>query len=147
MWYATERLATVPAAGGTPKILTSSLDRNVRAAEVFRRRDTIWFRLEDSGEEQIASTSANGGAITRHVSGPLAAGSFDVAGDTIALTGKQTRYAGRNFCYLRSNQLKQVTTLNKKLLDQISMAETENIQFKSKDGTEIEAFLYKTDRI
>ncbi len=42
-----------------------------------------------------------------------------------------------------SQSAKQLTTLNKKLIDQIGMAKTENIHFKSKDGTEIEAFLKK----
>ncbi len=85
MWYAVERLATVSATGGTPKVLTSGLDRNIRQPKFSKDGGSIYFRVEDSGEEQIVSMPSGGGAVTRHVSGSLAVGNFDIAGDTIAV--------------------------------------------------------------
>ncbi len=44
---------------------------------------------------------------------------------------------------LAGGRLEQVTFANKKLLDELQLAQVENVQFKSKDGTEIEGFIYK----
>jgi dipeptidyl aminopeptidase/acylaminoacyl peptidase len=43
----------------------------------------------------------------------------------------------------KNGQLNQLTRENQKMLDQLTLADVENIHFKSKDGTEIEGFLYK----
>jgi dipeptidyl aminopeptidase/acylaminoacyl peptidase len=142
LWYAVRKLATVSATGGTPKILSANLDRNIRQHRYSADGKNIWFRLEDSGEEQIASMPATGGAITRHIKGGLAVGNYDVNGGTMAVMVSKRDQPGEVYTY-KSGQLKQLTTVNKKLVDQIGFAETENIQYKSKDGTEIEAFLTK----
>jgi len=44
---------------------------------------------------------------------------------------------------LENQKLRQLTETNKDLLNQLNLAEVENFQCKSKDGTEIEGFIFK----
>ncbi len=142
MWYATNRLATVSAAGGTPNVLTANLDRNVSQPRFAPGGSSIWFRLEDSGEEYLASIPAGGGAVTRQTNGNIAVRDFDVGGGTIAALLTKPDLPKEIFV-VRSGRLEQISTINKKLLDEINFAEVEDFRYKSRDGTEIEAFLTK----
>ena len=142
LWYATNKLATISASGGSPNILAPNLDRNIRSPRFSPDGTQIWFGLEDSGENILASIPAQGGAIKRHVSGINSIRSFDVKGRTTAVLISRKDLPGEIFTYGKGG-LNQVTTANKKLLDQLNLAKTEEIRYKSKDGTEIEAFLTK----
>ena len=62
LWYATNDLAVVSSNGGTPKLLAPNLDRNVRQPMYSQGGDRVWFLLEDSGEDILASISTNGGS-------------------------------------------------------------------------------------
>jgi dipeptidyl aminopeptidase/acylaminoacyl peptidase len=142
IWYAVERLATISSNGGTPNILSANVDRNIRNPRFSADGKSIWFRLEDSGEVQIASMPAMGGEITRHLTGDVSVGGYDVRGGTFAVAvGK--RNMPNEIYTLKSGKAKQITSVNKKLFDKLNLAETENIRYKSKDGTEIEAFVTK----
>jgi len=142
MWYATKHLATISAKGGQPDVLTSSLDRNVRSPKYSTDGQTIWFRLEDSGENQLASMAANGKNLKRTVAGGLSVGSFHINGSSIALLMSKPSLPTEVFLY-RTNELKQLTSANTDLLSELQLSEAENIHFRSYDGTEIEGFIYK----
>ncbi|NNE67442.1 MAG: S9 family peptidase [Pyrinomonadaceae bacterium] len=142
IWYAVNQVATVSASGGKPTVLTPSLDRRINSPRFSEDGKSIWFVIEDSGEYQFASVPAGGGPIKRHISGGISVGGFDLNGGTIAMElGK--RDAPDEIYTFAAGKTKQITELNKKLLDSLNIAETEEIRYKSKDGTEIEAFLTK----
>src|ERR1700760_716914 len=61
--YAVHHLAVVPASGGTPKILTASLDRNVMVPRWSADGKTIRFIVEDDRAEWLASLTSGGGAV------------------------------------------------------------------------------------
>jgi dipeptidyl aminopeptidase/acylaminoacyl peptidase len=142
MWYATEYLATVSSTGGTPKVLTASLDRNVRSPKFSSDGTAIWFILEDSGEQQLASIPAAGGNVTRHIKGSNIVEGFEVGGSMVAALISTPDVPGDIYAF-SGGQLKRVTSANKELLDKIELSQPEEIRYKSKDGTEVEAFLYK----
>ena len=142
MWYATNHLAVVSAKGGTPKVLTSSLDRNIGSPTFTPDGKSILFELEDSGEDQLASIGINGKNLKRMVSGGLSAGNFHSQGSTVALLISKPSFPREVFLY-QNDQLTQLTYENEDLLNQLQLSEAENIHFKSKDGTEIEGFMYK----
>ncbi|NNE67441.1 MAG: S9 family peptidase [Pyrinomonadaceae bacterium] len=142
MWYATNKLAVISANGGAPRILAPNLDRNIRQHRFSNDGKEIWFQLEDSGERHLASMPVSGGPIKRHVRGKNALRSFNSNGSTTALLISRKEIPGEIFTF-GSSGLKQITNINTKFLSGINLAETETIQYKSKDGTEIEAFLTK----
>lgn len=142
MWYATNKLATISASGGTPTILTANLDRNIRRPRFSADGKSVWFMLEDSGEQHLASMSLASKKLNRHIAGEQIVRDFDVQGNTVTplITNPKTPLEIFTF---KSGQLKQTTFSNKKLLDKLKLSAVENIAFKSKDGTEIEGFMYK----
>src|SRR5260370_23828069 len=76
LWYATAHLALVPAAGGTPRVLTTALDRNVGSPRFAADGKSIWFLLEDAGERDVARIGVDRSGLTRPVAGPPHAGAF-----------------------------------------------------------------------
>ena len=142
MWYAVNKLATISATGGEPTILTNDLDRNVGSPKFSADGQSIWFRLEDSGEFQLANIGVNGQNLQRPIEGSVSMRSFVMRDDKIATLISKPDLPSEIFLY-ENEKLKQITHANKGLLDQVQLVEQENIHFISKDGTEIEGFVYK----
>lgn len=142
LWYATNQLATVSARGGKPTLWTSELDRNVMKPTYSPDGRSVWFMLEDSGEQQLASLDLASKKISRMITGESIVNDFSVEGNFVAPLITKPDLPNEIFSY-SNNQLKQLTFSNKKLLDELNLSKVENIHFKSKDGTEIEGFMYK----
>jgi dipeptidyl aminopeptidase/acylaminoacyl peptidase len=142
MWYATEHLATIPATGGNPTIHTTDLDRNIRQPKFSPDGRSIWFGLEDSGEQHLASIDLASKKIDRRITGENIVDDFDMQGNTIVSLITNPALPHEIFSF-NNNKLKQVTFSNKKLLEKLELSKVENIQFKSKDGTPVEGFLYR----
>jgi dipeptidyl aminopeptidase/acylaminoacyl peptidase len=142
MWYATNHLATISAKGGTPTIWTTNLDRNVIKPKFSADGKSVWFMLEDSGEQQLASMDITSKNLNRWVTGDTIVYDYAVQGDVVAPLISKPDQPNEIFTY-SNKQLKQITFSNKKLLDELEFSKVENIHFKSKDGTEIEGFVYK----
>ena len=148
LWYATTHLALLPApaAGGAkaePKLLTKPLDRNAREPQFAPDSASIYFRLEDGGEEHVARIPVAGGAVTRPLAGPRAAGRFAVGKDgTIAALVSDPQHPDEVFL-LKGGAVTQLTHVNKQFLDEVRLAEYEEVQWKSKDGTAVEGFIVK----
>jgi dipeptidyl aminopeptidase/acylaminoacyl peptidase len=147
-WYATNHLAVVPApgAGGgkaEPRLLTRPLDRNVRTPQFAPDSASVYFRLEDSGDEHVGRVPVAGGAVTRPIAGPRAVSQFVVGRDgTVAALIGEPALPDEVFL-LKGGALKQLTHANKEVLEQLRLADYEEVQFKSQDGTPVEAFILK----
>src|SRR6266550_672769 len=76
IYYAVQKLAVVPAAGGAPRILTAALDRNVASPAWSGDGASITFLLEDDRTVGVARVPAAGGTIERIVSGPRVVSAF-----------------------------------------------------------------------
>src|SRR6266702_6860778 len=76
IYYAVQKLAVVPAAGGAPRILTAALDRNVANPVWSSDGSSIYFQFEDDRTVGLARVPAAGGAIERLVSGPRVVSAF-----------------------------------------------------------------------
>jgi len=142
IWYATNHLAVASANGGEERVLTASLDRNVGSPHYSSNGRSIYFGLEDSGENHLANIETSSGRITRPISGQLSARSFNYGpGGKIATLVSRTDLPGEVFL-LRGSELEQITTVNEEFISGIRLAEVRNVQFPSSDGTEIEGFVY-----
>src|SRR2546422_3021489 len=70
IYYAVQKLAVVPAAGGAARLITAALDRNVASPAWSGDGSSITFLLEDDRAVGLARVpAAGGGAIERLVSG------------------------------------------------------------------------------
>jgi dipeptidyl aminopeptidase/acylaminoacyl peptidase len=150
IWYATNHLAIVPAAGGSERVLTVALDRNVIAPAFEPNNQSILFLLEDSAEQHLARFDLATGAIDRPIDGMISVSELaqNKSGDVAVLMS--TPHLPPEVFLLTGDSLRQITRTNAALLDDLTLADVRNVSFPSADGTEIEGFIftppgYRTD--
>lgn len=143
MWYATQHLAVIPAAGGTPALPTKAMDRNVASPRYSADGKDILFLLEDSGASHVAKVPAGGGPVSRIIGGFRSVSAFDAGPDgRIAARIAEPTFPGELFILGPAAPLTRLTHANDSLLGTVQLAQVENIHFKSRDGTDIEGFFY-----
>ncbi len=141
--YATPHLAVVSSQGGEANVLTEKLDRHMSNPRFSVDGESIYFILEDSGERQLARIPAGGGSVERLITGSQIINGFEIGKDgTIAALVTGPHLPPEVFIYSRG-ELEQLSHVNEKLLSEFRLGAVEEIRFKSKDGTEIEAFVVK----
>jgi len=103
----------------------------------------IYFVVEDSGQQHLARMAASGGEVTRLIAGPRVVTGYDLGADgTIVARVSESHLPGEVFV-LEAGKLRQLTTTNDAFMAQLRLGEVEKVRFTSKDGTPVEAFLYK----
>ena len=141
--YAVYHLAVIPSEGGTPRLLTAKLDRNVVKPRFTSDGKSILFLLEDDGNVHLAKVPVTGGKIERLLAGRRNISAFDLGGDDkIALLSSMPQQPSEVFA-LKGTELRSISHQNQELLVQLLLGTTEEISFKSKDGTQIHGFLVK----
>ncbi len=141
--YTTYHLAVSSASGGGSKLLTRELDRMIFQPRFSRQGDSIYFLLEDGGEQNLARVSPSGGDLVRLVSGPRAVGAFDQgASGAIAALVSEPQLPAEVFL-LADGKLERRSHTNDGRLASLRLGEVGEIRFPSRDGTEIEAFVIK----
>jgi dipeptidyl aminopeptidase/acylaminoacyl peptidase len=142
IYYAGQKLAVVPVAGGSVRILTPTLDRNVLSPRWSPDGSTILFLLEDDRVTQVASVPAEGGAVRPLTKGKRFVGDYSVGpGGKIAVLASTPGTPEEVFA-LDQGELRPLSRQNQ-WLDQVQLAPVEEISFKSRDGTPINGFLVR----
>jgi dipeptidyl aminopeptidase/acylaminoacyl peptidase len=142
-WYETQKLAVSPSSGGAAKILTPSFDRSVRRPRYSEDGKYIYFTAEDDGAVSLCRIPADGGEITRPISGRRTVGAFSPGkNEEVAAEISTIDRPGEIFLE-NGRELKRLTKTNDALFDQLRLAEVEYVHFKSKDGTNVAGYLYK----
>jgi dipeptidyl aminopeptidase/acylaminoacyl peptidase len=140
--YGVRHLAVIPAAGGTPRLIAPTLDRNVSKPRFSADGKTIRFVIEDDGVETLAEASAAGGPAKPLIEGRHVTSAYDVdaKGQTLALVSSPT--APAELFAVEKGRLRVLTHQND-WLKTVSLASVEEIKFPSADGTEVHGFLIK----
>ncbi len=140
--YDPTQLAIIPAEGGAPRFLTPSLDRDVSSPTWTLDGSGVYVRITDSGDNHLGLVDVVTGTLTRPVSGSRSLGAFVLApnGTPVATVSEPT-FPSEVFV-AEAGGLRQLTHTNKTLLDSLQLAAVRDIQARSADGVEIEAFLY-----
>ncbi|MGB5341427.1 MAG: S9 family peptidase [Thermoanaerobaculia bacterium] len=141
--YGTAHLAVSSATGGESKVLTEDLDRMVFQPRFSPGDQAIYFLLEDSGEQNLARVSAEGGAVERLIQGPRVVGGFDFGPEgAIAVRVSDPQLPYEIFLF-QNGKLEQRSQTNAELLSGLQLGQVEKVQFQSPDGTPIESFVIK----
>ena len=143
MVYATQHLAVSSSAGGSTQVLTAELDRMIFSPRYAPDGASVWFLLEDSGEQILASIPASGGPITRMVTGQDVVDAFDFGPGGEVVASVSNPWLPSELFLFTAGQLKQLTFSNRELLHNIQLGEVLEVQFSSKDGAAIEGFIIK----
>ncbi len=143
--YSLEHLALVPSDGsGTPTRVkaTEGLDRGVSAPRFGTDGRSITVLVTDDRSVYPVRVNVAGGPVERLMPPPVVLSSWTVAGGcSAAISGGDTKY---NEVYAaEGGALRQLTHHNDALFSELEIAQTEEVSFKSKDGTEVHGLLTK----
>ena len=143
IWYATNHLAISPATGGPARVLTGRIDRNVNSPRFSPDGGEVLFGLEDSGERHLASIDTSGENFRRLIEGPLSLRGWSQSDDGQIASLVSEPHLPAEVFYGAGDERRQLTFTNRPWLDELQLAEVENAQFPSADGTEVEGFIFK----
>ena len=139
--YNIEHLAFVPADGSTaPSRMKAveDLDRGVSGLRVSSDGKSVNALVTD--DRSVYPVSITRAAVVRLMNPPVVVSSLNTGGGhTVLLSGDDTKptevYA------MEGNALRQLTHQNGALLAELQIAQTDEVNFKSKDGTEVHGLL------
>jgi len=130
--------------GGQATVLTDGLDRGTSSPMFSADGSSVYFRVDDSGERQLAMVPTGGGRVTRVIDGPRSVNGVAIGnGNTIVALISEPHEPGNLYLRQESGDLRKLTRNNDEMLAGINLAEVENVHFPSADGTEIEGFVFK----
>lgn len=143
--YGMERLALVSADGASrPSLVKAAadLDRGLSSPRFTKDGKAITFLVTDDMSVYPARVSLTGGSVERLMARPIVINSPTMAGACSAvLSGGDTKHT--EVYAIDGGALRQLTHQNDALLAEIEIPPTEEVTFKSKDGTEVHGLLTK----
>jgi len=142
IYYAGQKLAVVPLAGGPARVLTPALDRNVLSPVWSADGASILFLLEDDRVTDLASVPSAGGAVVRLTRGRGFVSDLTAASGKVAVLASTPAAPAEVFA-VEGGGLRRLSRQNDGWLAGVRLAPVEEISFKSKDGTPIHGFLMR----
>ncbi|MFY9570629.1 MAG: S9 family peptidase, partial [Blastocatellia bacterium] len=141
--YNMDHLAIVPSDGsGAPTRLKAieDLDRGVSSPRFSEDGRSISFLVTDDRSVYPAQANLSGGGVQRLMSPPIVVSSWTSAGGKSAvLSGGATKHT--EIYAVENGALRQLTHQNDALFAELEPGRTEEVGFKSKDGTEVRGLL------
>jgi dipeptidyl aminopeptidase/acylaminoacyl peptidase len=141
IWYATNYVAVVPVAGGEPRALTRELDRNVYTPRFSVDGKSVYFLLEEGGNNHLARVPVAGGPVERMVDGERVVQAYALGSQGEIAVQESTPWRPFEVSALTGGSLRRLTTVNDGFLKGIRLGEVKRFQATSADGTKIDAFL------
>jgi len=143
--YNMEHLTVVASDGSSAPTRVKAvedLDRGVSAPRFSADGKSITFLVTDDRSVYPARVSLAGGGMERLMAPPVVVSSWTSGGEHSAvLSGGDTRHT--EVYALEGGALRQLTHQNDALFAELEIAPTEEVSFKSKDGTEVHGLLTK----
>ncbi len=117
-----------------------ALDRSISAPRFSDDGKAILFSVTDNRSVYPARVNLASGNIEKLLTPPVVVSSWDTAGkSSVVMSGGNAKY---NEVYAFENgSLRQLTKHNDELLAQLDLGQTEEVVFKSKDGTDVYGLL------
>ena len=136
--YGVRKLAVIPAAGGTPRVLTAALDRNVSRPIWTPDGKAIRVVEEDDEAQVVAEVPAAGGPLRVMAGGWRVFGSpAPAAGGSLAVLLSTPSAPPEVYALDGSGGLRQLSHQNDAWLKEVAIAPMVRTSFKSRDGTEV----------
>ena len=141
--YNMDHLSLVPADGSSaPSRLKAAedLDRGVSSPRFMPDGKSIQFLVADDRSVYPVRASLSGGAAQRLLSPPVVVFSWNFgAGKSVAITSSDDK--PNEIHVWEGKSLRQLTHQNDALMAELDLGETEEVGFKSKDGTTVNGVL------
>jgi len=141
--YGMSHLTLVPSDGsGAPSRVqpVEALDRGVSSPTFSADGKSIRFLVTDDRSVYPAKVNLADGKVERLMSPPIVVSSWDsAAGRSVVLSGGDTKHT--EVYAVEGSALRQITHHNDALFAELNIAATEEVNFKSKDGTDVHGLL------
>jgi dipeptidyl aminopeptidase/acylaminoacyl peptidase len=141
--YATNHLAVVSSRGGEATLLTEDLDRNAKTPRFGDDGRSIFFILEDGGEQNLARVPLRGGSVERLVRGSRVVEAFSLGAEGSIAASISEPHRPSEVFFGAGPTLERLTRTNDEALAGVRLGDVEAIRFTSADGTPIEGFVVK----
>lgn len=141
--YTLAKLAVVPAAGGTPTILTPTLDRPVEGAAWTADGTSIMVSVDDDRASYLLRVPAAGGAPEKLAAGRHVVGTPSVGKDGgIAMLVSTTRMPAEVHAF-EKGALRKLSAQNDAWIKEMQFGIVEELTSTSRDGTDVHSLLTK----
>jgi len=140
--YTQDKLGVIPASGGNPKTLTESLDRMISEPVFSKDSSFLTFMVTDDQLQYPAKMPVAGGAVERLIKEKVVINDQSICGNSMAVTYSNDS-APFEIYALESGKLRKLTKHNDDVLAEIKLGEVEDLNFHSKDGTEVHGLMVK----
>jgi len=140
--YNMTQLAVISADGGAPRIVTGGLDRGVSQHEFTADGRALRFLVTDDMSVYLARVAVTGGAVERLTAGNRVLNGIDTNGSCLASLVASDR-APAEVHVIENNAPRKLTSHNDALLEELQLAVTEEVRFKTKDGNAAHGLLTK----
>src|SRR5690349_3002370 len=141
--YSMDHLALVPADGSSAPTrfkASDDLDRGVSSPRFTPDGKAIQFLVTDDRSVYPMKANLAGGAAQRLMNPPVVMGSWNFnGGRTVVISGGDTK-AGEIYVW-EGSSLRQLTHQNDALFAELDLGVTEEVNFQSKDGTQVGGLL------
>lgn len=133
------QLAMVPASGGTPKLLTASLDRDAGQTVWSADSKSVYFTTQTEGDIVLMNVNVANNSLTRVVGNDNGVNDFDVLGDKIVYALTETRNPWEIHLYQsKTKQSRQITRLNEEWLKDKLIIYPKEKWITQPDGTKVQ---------
>jgi dipeptidyl aminopeptidase/acylaminoacyl peptidase len=140
--YMQDQLVVVPAAGGTPRVLSARLDRAVMSYAFSADGKSVVVLVEDDGSTYPARLELAGNETTRLVSAPIVVAAVTAAAGRVAMVASSDSTASEVYALEGAGE-RRLTTHGDALLGQVQLGAVEDIRFRSRDGTEVHGMVVR----
>lgn len=141
--YSMTHLAVVASDGSAPPsrvAAVEALDRGVSGPQFSADGKAIRFLVTDDRSVYPAQVTLATGKIDRLLPSPVVVSNWETAGKcSCVLSGGNTKY--NEIQAFENGKLRQLTHRNDELFAELELGQTEEVNFKSKDGTEVHGLL------
>jgi dipeptidyl aminopeptidase/acylaminoacyl peptidase len=141
--YNQRRLAIVQVAGGTPTVLTGSLDRSVSSGEWSPDGKSLYVTVEDDRAQYVARVPVDGGPIVPLTTGRRVVRDVSVGADGHLAVLAATAQEPPEVHALEGGQLRRLSRHNEGWLKSVQLATVEDFTTRAKDGTVVNGLVYK----
>lgn len=143
IYYATHRLAVIPWGGGSTRLLSEALDRNVELPRWAPDGRSLYGIVEDDRTRRLVRFPLDGSRPETIVGGRRVVSAYSVARDgRLAVLLSSPDQPGEVYA-VAGEHLRNLSRQNDSLLGELALAPVEEITVKSRDGTPIYGFLVR----
>lgn len=139
--YNMEHMVFVPADGsGAPTRVKAveDLDRGVSGLRISADGKSVIASVTDNRSVYLISVNRNN--VTRLLDPPVVVSNLSIGGGrTVLMCASNSRPS--EICSMEGKTLRQITHQNDSLINELQLGQTEEVGFKSKDGTEVHGLL------